>query len=214
MAAYSAAFTGANGTLLSAYSSDSGHAHTLRTGTGTIQIQGNEITGDSSATSAFYDTDYTPPSADYEIEIAFNVQTLLSFVIGAGIRCTSGGDGVFVIFDGFADVFKLYKRVSSSDTDIDTVATSTGTHTLRIVATGGDVEWFYDGASQGTHSLAGSLSAAGTVGYTKFSGTSTTADQIRINTVTVTETGGAVWPPGDTPAAPPLRLARSNLRVA
>jgi hypothetical protein len=52
--------------------------------------------------------------------------------------------------------------------------------------------------------------AAGSVGFDMFdSGSIHTLNDLYAGTIS-----GAVWPPVDNPAAPPLRVARSNLRIA
>lgn len=54
------------------------------------------------------------------------------------------------------------------------------------------------------------VSSAGT--YSPGGATTNGTDNV-VAAVAYRESGAAVWPPVDTPAAPPLRLARSNLRL-
>ena len=65
--------------------------------------------------------------------------------IGAGIRCETDGDGIFVRFEGFGDLIELVKLTAAQTSEVvlDSFSPSTGTtHAIRLVATGGNVEWF------------------------------------------------------------------------
>jgi hypothetical protein len=191
VAAYSATFTGAASTDLSAYTSDSSHTHTKRSGGGALILNGSgDLTGAAIADSSHYTASYTPPSADYEVQAVYLVNSTLSWILDFGGRGEIDEDGIYIRFDGFTDQWQLYRNEAGSDSNIDNVAATTGTHTLKLAFTGSTVEWFLNGASQGSHSV-GTLTAAGLVAYRNYNGTSTAGDQVRIQSVTVTETGSS-----------------------
>jgi hypothetical protein len=196
VAAYSALFTGTASTNLSAYTSDSGHGHTLRDGTGALLLDGSgQLYGAADSLSATYTADYTPPSADYELEFEIRTgSTLADHTIGMGVRCETDGDGFFVFYNGFSDVgLQLSSVIGGSETNLDTLAISTSTtYTITLIAAGGDITWEVDGTPQGTFS-AGALTS-GTVGFTKFSGESTDGIRAKILAATVTESGGGGGP--------------------
>jgi hypothetical protein len=193
MAAYEALFNGAASTDLSAYTSDSGHVHTLRDGTGALLLDGGGLLyGAADSLSAVYTADYTPPSADYELE--FQVRTgsaLADHTIGMGIRCETDGDGIFAFYNGFSDVgLQLSRIIGGSETSLDTFALATSTtYTVTLIVSGNDISWEVDGAPQGTFSVS-TLTAAGLVGFTKFSGESTDNIRAKILSALVTESGG------------------------
>jgi hypothetical protein len=90
--------------------------------------------------------------------------------------------------------------IALSDADVASLAA--GTNPLDIEAASLWAYWFDpDEASPGDDSSGNSRPLT----LTSTSAASTEPP--------VSAAGGSTWPPGDTPAAPPLRVARSNLRI-
>jgi len=190
--AYEAQFTGASSTDLADYTSDSSHTHTKQSGSGSLQLTGGgELYAVTSDQGAFYTASYTPADPHYRLSVTFIVSDLQPIVIAAGMRCETDGDGVFIQTNGFDDTFDLLQVVGGSETVLDTVAMTVGTHTLEVEIDGDDgYEWFLNSGSQGTGTISSSLSAAGLIGYSKYSATGANNNGQRITAVSVTEIGG------------------------
>lgn len=199
MTALLANFTGADGTLITSYTSDSGHTFTMNTGT-SGRILGNRAKG---TIYGGYTSNYVPASADCaaEANIKFLSQDANS---QCGIELRITGSTFYNIFHGNG-LWYVYKNISGTGTQLgSTVAqtlTSDLTYKLKAQVIGSTIKFWTDNAD-GTYVLRAtitdsSIPEAGAIGFynANYSGLDTTGylvdslAETAIEATTVTTTG-------------------------
>lgn len=147
-------FTGSDGTLLTAHTSDSGHSWTLGTGsTGNGALSLNQLKDNAGNGPVLYSS-AVPASADYDVEAQV---TGTSDVCGpAGRISTSANTLYFVIWVNGSSQWRLRKRVAGVESTV-TSGTFSGadpdgvTRTVKLYMRGTTLRVYFDGS--GTPSI-------------------------------------------------------------
>lgn len=143
-------FAGADGTLLSAHTADSGGSWAQVT-TGwngqvnltTAQILSNKIMATTAGASlncgAFYRYSVSPASADHYVQADFQIQSLPTDYVGVSCRAPTGSTigGYGLLFDNTkVSLYRLEAAPTSLATDISVALSAGVTYTLRVGAVG------------------------------------------------------------------------------
>lgn len=193
MATFTDTFTDTNGVDLSAHVADTGETYTKQSGTGALQIAGNELRAITTNQSAYYTSSWTPGGADQRLTVGINFLTGTSEMsIAVGLHCEAGGDGIFVqweTFTGGNGALTLLQVDGGSETTLDT-GPNTGDCTVIVEIENDLIRWEVDGVEQGSGiTLVAGLQPNGLVGLSKF-GQVGTSDGIQITQIETEDIGG------------------------
>jgi hypothetical protein len=147
-------FTGTNGTLLSAHTSDSGNtwAQTFTTDwlqTAQLNGSGGVVPSASDNNIAGYISNWTPPSADYTVQATCTVSgTDVCGVLGRAVAGSEPNDYVAFFIAGTG--VGLYKHVANSPTQLGTTYSGVtgGSHVITLVMVGTTISVKVDGTTQ------------------------------------------------------------------
>ncbi|MCF1452309.1 GDSL-type esterase/lipase family protein [Agrobacterium vitis] len=147
-------FTGTDGTLLSAHTSDSGHTWTPIT-SASVQatIASNRIYNPADASGNVQRAVVTPPSANYYVEAVFYLASILtSDNVSISARCDSGGANTYY-WAGWSQasgVWRLFKTVAGTATSLGTSAvtlTAGSSYTVRLTVNGSTISMAVNGTT-------------------------------------------------------------------
>lgn len=169
-------FTGSAGTDISAHTADSGHTWTMKQGAAELDGSGEaQFVSETGAFGAIYWSSWTPPSADYAVQLTVSGGTTAQYYLFARMTATTSGYRCGYLGSGVG--LRCTEYTGGSVTNIigtSALAALVDGDVLRMEVTGTSIVLKRNGSTviSGTNS---GYSAAGSVGFSLRTGAAITA---------------------------------------